>query len=64
MQSGLAFDFKIANIATDGQVLALAREAANSVLDIDPTLSTAYTTIYRDKLAQMQSASVEFREIS
>ena len=64
MQSGMAFDFKIANVATDGQVLALAREAANGVLDIDPMLSTPYTAIYRDKLAQMQSASVEFREIS
>ena len=64
MQSGMAFDFKIANVATDGQVLALAREAANSVLDIDPMLSTPYTAIYRDKLTQIQSASVEFREIS
>ena len=64
MQSGLAFDFKIANVATDGQILQLAREAANSVLDIDPMLSTPYTAIYRDKLAQLQSASIEFREIS
>ena len=64
MQSGLALDFKIANLATDGQILQLAREAANSVLDDDPELSTAYTQVYRDNLAKFKSAVVEYREIS
>ncbi|MBO4362632.1 MAG: ATP-dependent DNA helicase RecG, partial [Paludibacteraceae bacterium] len=64
MQSGMALDFKIANLATDGQILQLARDAANSVLDDDPTLSTAYTQIYRDNLAKFKSAAVEYREIS
>ena len=64
MQSGQAFDLKIANLATDGQILELAREAANSVLDDDPTLSTAYTQVYRDNLAKFKSAMVEYREIS
>jgi ATP-dependent DNA helicase RecG len=64
MQSGMALDFKIANLATDGQILQLARDAANSVLDDDPTLTTAYTQIYRDNLAKFKSAAVEYREIS
>ena len=64
MQSGQAFDLKIANLATDGQIRELAREAANSVLDDDPTLSTAYTQVYRDNLAKFKSAMVEYREIS
>ena len=64
MQSGMALDFKIANLATDGQVLQLAREAANSVLEDDPTLSTAYTQLYRDGLAKLKSAALEYREIS
>ena len=64
MQSGQAFDLKIANLATDGQILELAREAANSVLDNDPTLSTGYTQVYRDNLAKFKSAVVEYREIS
>ena len=64
MQSGQAFDLKIANLATDGQILELAREAANSVLDDDPTLSTAYTQVYRDNLAKFKNAMVEYREIS
>lgn len=64
MQSGQAFGLKIANLATDGQILELAREAANSVLDDDPTLSTGYTQVYRDNLAKFKSAVVEYREIS
>ena len=64
MQSGMALNFKIANLATDGQILQLARDAANSVLDDDPTLTTAYTQIYRDNLAKFKSAAVEYREIS
>ena len=64
MQSGLALDFKIANLATDGQILQLARVAANSVLDDDPELSKAYTQVYRDNLAKFKSAVVEYREIS
>ena len=64
LQSGMALDFKIANLATDSQILQLAREAANSVLDDDPTLSTAYTQVYRDNLAKFKSSAVEYREIS
>lgn len=38
-QSGLAFDLKIASLGKDGQILTLAREAAEKVLDDDPGLS-------------------------
>ena len=38
-QSGLAFDLKIASLGKDGQILTLAREAAEQILDGDPTLS-------------------------
>ena len=64
MQSGLALDFKIANLATDGQILQLARDAANAVLDDDPELATAYTQVYRDNLARLKPVQVEYREIS
>ena len=63
-QSGDPMNFKIASLATDGQILQLARDAVNSVLDDDPTLSTGYTQIYRDNLAKFKSAAVEYREIS
>ena len=39
MQSGLAFDLKIANLGRDGQILTLARDTARQVLDGDPQLS-------------------------
>lgn len=40
-QSGIAFDLRIANLATDGQILNIAREAAETVLDNDPELESA-----------------------
>ncbi len=35
-QSGMAFDLHIANIARDGQLVQLARDIANHILDEDP----------------------------
>ena len=35
-QSGMAFDLHIANIARDGQLVQLARDTANHILDEDP----------------------------
>ncbi len=64
-QSGDPVNFKIASLATDGQILQLAREAANSVLDDDPTLSTGYTQVYRDGLARLNpEQKLGYREIS
>ncbi len=39
LQSGMPIDLKIANLAHDGQVVELARQAASHVLDLDPSLS-------------------------
>lgn len=36
LQSGLAFDLKIASLGKDGQILTLARDAAERVLADDP----------------------------
>lgn len=38
-QSGVAFDLKIANLARDGQLVQLARDTANFVLDNDPDMN-------------------------
>lgn len=35
-QSGTAFDLRLANLARDGQLIQLARDTANAVLDADP----------------------------
>lgn len=39
MQSGIPFDLKIANLATDGQIISLASQQASALLDADPTLT-------------------------
>lgn len=37
-QSGVAWSLRVASLATDGQILNLAREAAEKVLDARPEL--------------------------
>ncbi len=39
MQSGIPFDLHIANLATDGQLVQLARDCAESLLEADETLA-------------------------
>ena len=43
-QSGIAFNLKIADLATDGQILGLARKAAKDTLTAFPFLSDADLT--------------------
>ncbi len=40
-QSGIAFNLKMANLATDGQIVQRAREAAMAILDANPELGVA-----------------------
>lgn len=51
-QSGL-LDLKIANLSRDGQVVALAREAAKEILTEDPTLEKPENAGIRSKLSSM-----------
>lgn len=44
LQSGIPFDLKIANLATDGQIVSLARAAAEDFLEGDPDFATAAGT--------------------
>ncbi|MBP2691109.1 MAG: ATP-dependent DNA helicase RecG, partial [Muribaculaceae bacterium] len=39
MQSGMALDLRLANLATDGRFIQLARDEADALLDKDPSLS-------------------------
>ena len=50
MQSGTPFDLHIANLATDGQLVALARQAAKDILDDDPLLEDELNRIYKNLL--------------
>ena len=50
LQSGTPFDLKIANLATDGQILTIARLAAMNILDKDPLLEDERNRIYKNQL--------------
>lgn len=63
-QSGLPLDLKIASLATDGQLLALAREAALRILDQDPLLESEHNRIYRSRLAVLRQTAVNWGDIS
>ena len=64
MQSGIAFDLHIANLATDGQIVQLARDAADDTLDKDPELALPENSILRSELLQQASKSVDWSRIS
>ncbi len=52
-QSGVA-DLKLANLAQDGQILQLARQTAQSILDEDPDLLEEKNRVYAKQLEQQQ----------
>ena len=49
-QSGTPFDLHIANLATDGQMVALTRQAAMEILEQDPLLENEMNRIYKNQL--------------
>ena len=64
-QSGLPFQLQIANLATDGQLLSVAREAAQSILDLDPMLEQERHRIYKHQLDLLRiSAPGNWSDIS
>ncbi len=63
-QSGIPFNLKIANLATDGQVLQLARQIAQEVLDDDPTLSVEKNFVLNKQLNRLARNPVNWGVIS
>lgn len=63
-QSGLPFDLKIASLATDGQLITIAREAAQSILSADPMLEDSFNEIYKRRLDLLRLTAVNWSEIS
>ncbi len=65
LQSGTPFDLHIANLATDGQILTLARQAALDILDKDPLLEDEMNRIYKNQLDTLRiKQSYNWSEIS
>ena len=65
LQSGTPFDLHIANLATDGRLVALARQAALEILDKDPLLEDEMNRIYKRQLDILRvQQSYNWSEIS
>ena len=64
LQSGTPFELHIANLATDGQLVAVAREAALAILDQDPLLEDEMNRIYKRRLDTLRIEAHNWSEIS
>ena len=63
-QSGMAFDLKIANIARDGQIVQMARDEAQKIIDDDPDCAKPeYTTLW-NRLRELRNTNVNWAAIS
>ena len=63
-QSGLAFDLKIADIARDGQLVQLARDEAQKIIDEDPQCNSQRHALLWRRLNELRSGSVDWAQIS
>ena len=63
-QSGMAFDLKIANLARDGQILTLARDAAKAVIDSDPDERNPQNDILWRHLRELRKSNINWGAIS
>ena len=63
-QSGIAFDLKIADIARDGQLVALARQEAQRIIDADPTCTSSQYAMLWNRLRQLRDTNVNWAAIS
>lgn len=64
MQSGIPFELHIANLATDGQIIQLARDAADRLLDSDPELSLPENRPFAAALAAAVARNADWSRIS
>ncbi|MDE5858054.1 MAG: ATP-dependent DNA helicase RecG [Muribaculaceae bacterium] len=64
LQSGIAFDLKIANLATDQQIVQLARDKAEEVLEDDPALNKPVHSVLLSNLQENFEKAVDLSRIS
>ncbi len=63
-QSGMAFDLKIADIARDGQLVQMARDEAQMIIEDDPAcVSNKYLMLW-NRLRQLRKTNVNWAAIS
>ena len=63
-QSGMAFDLKIADIARDGQLVQLARDEAQRIIDDDPTCQKTENQLLWQRLAELRKTTINWSAIS
>ena len=60
----MAFDLKIANIATDGQLVQMARNEAQKIVDDDPTCQSPKYQMLWNRLRELRKTLVNWAAIS
>jgi len=63
-QSGMAFDLKIADIARDGQLVQMARDEAQRIIDDDPTCQSAKYQLLWSRLRELRKTNINWGVIS
>ena len=63
-QSGIAFDLKIADIARDGQIVQLARDEAQKIVDSDPTCDSPEHSMLWNRLRELRKTNINWAAIS
>lgn len=63
-QSGMAFDLKIADIARDGQLVQLARDEAQKIIDNDPQCKKQEYNILWKRLDSLRKTNINWSAIS
>ena len=63
-QSGMAFDLKIADIARDGQLVQMARDEAQRIIDDDPQCRKSDYALLWNHLRELRKTHVNWAAIS
>ena len=63
-QSGMAFDLKIADIARDGQLVQMARDEAQKIIDDDPECASQKYALLWNRLRQLRKTNINWAAIS
>ena len=64
MQSGIPFELHIADLASDGQIIQKARDAAEALLDSDAELARPENSAFAAELARIVARNADWSRIS
>jgi ATP-dependent DNA helicase RecG len=63
-QSGMAFDLRIADIARDGQIVQMARDEAQKIIDEDPACQSLKYQLLWNRLKELRKTNINWASIS